>query len=203
MAEPGRIDALLLTHGHADAIGGLAGLRRLGVDALPTYGSPETIEAARRRFRRLDHLDLVRFGPGDVARIGSWTVSCREVPHALRADRYPTLAWRMTSEGRTLVYASDVSEPTSPLRDLARGADLLVVDGATWGRRIFSHLRIDEDLERICGWDPDEILLTQIGSSAPPHDELEDVVAEICGRVAPAFDGLVRQIGGPRGHVNE
>ena len=190
----GQMDALVLTHGHADAIGGLAALGRLGFDGLPTYGMPATMHAARRRFRRLEHLDLVPFTPGDVARIGDWTLSCREVPHARRSDRFPTLAWRMTYRGTTLVYASDMAEPIPELRDLARGTALLVVDGATWERRIFSHLRIDEDLATICRWDVGEILLTQIGSSAPPHDDLESEVADICGRAAPAFDGLERSI---------
>ena len=83
----------------------------------------------------------------------------------------PTLAWRISRGDHTLVYASDVASPELRLACFARGAAVLVIDGATYGRRIFSHLRIDRDLPTICGWDVERILLTQIGRSVPPHEQ--------------------------------
>ena len=58
------------------------------------------------------------------------------------------------------------------LARFARGANLLVINGATYGRRIFTHLRIDDDLPSICECEVDRIFLTQIGRSAPPHEQL-------------------------------
>lgn len=112
------------------------------------------------------------------------------VPHARDPD-VPTLAWRIVDGPRRVVYASDVARPDRRLERFTRGADALIVDGATYRRRIFSHLRIDEDLPTICRWDVRQILLTQIGRSAPPHDKLRRVARRLCPRARPAYDGLV------------
>ncbi len=188
-----RCDAVVLTHGHSDAIGGLAALGRVRpADAAPVlvYALPATIAAAERRFAQLQHCDFRPFRPGDRARVGGWTLSCLKVPHASNPIRFPTVAWKLTNSGRRLVYASDVARLTSRLRKFSRGAGLLVLDGATYHRSIFSHLRIDEHVPQVCRWPVDRILLTQIGRSAPPHDELALVVSELCERAAPAYDGL-------------
>lgn len=66
----------------------------------------------------------------------------------------------------------------------------MVVDGATYERRIFSHLRIDDDLPEICRWPVERIYLTQIGKSAPEHEELATLVSRLCPRALPAHDGL-------------
>jgi hypothetical protein len=65
-----------------------------------------------------------------------------------------------------LVYASDVAAVEPPLARLARGAQLLVIDGAMWRRRLFSHLTIDRELPALCRWQVDRILVTQIGRTA-------------------------------------
>lgn len=108
-----------------------------------------------------------------------------------REPHFPTYAWRLRARGITLVYASDVARLTPELEAFSGGSTVLVVDGATWRRRIFTHLRIDDDLPRVCEWDSDRIFLTQIGRSAPPHRELARAVAQICARARPAYDGLV------------
>lgn len=54
----------------------------------------------------------------------------------------------------------------------------------------FSHLRIDEDLPVICGWEVDRIWLTQVGRSVPPHEQLVGAIGDLCARAAPAYDGL-------------
>lgn len=100
------------------------------------------------------------------------------------------MAWRIDDEQVAVVYASDVAGPVGALRSLCDGAHALIVDGATWGRRIFTHLRIDEDLPAICTWDVGNIWLTQIGRTVPPHEQLAEAVARICARAAPAYDGL-------------
>lgn len=192
-------DAVLLTHGHSDAIGGLSALHRWGGERpnpIPVYATSETISAVRRRFAKLDHCEFRSFPARSRARIGRWTVTCREVPHAKEPARFPTVAWKMTQSGVTLVYASDVASPVQDLRRFAGDADLLVIDGATYRRRIFSHLRIDEDLPVICGWPVERILLTQIGRSAPAQEVLTGLVSDLCDRASPAYDGLEVALGG-------
>jgi hypothetical protein len=106
--------------------------------------------ARRARPRRLERCRLRPAEPGRRVRIRRWSATPLEVPHA--GGGFPTVAWRMSGHGRRLVYASDVATLTAELARFARGVDHLVLDGATWRRRIFTHLRIDEDLPHACGW---------------------------------------------------
>ena len=190
-------DAILLTHAHRDAMGGIAALGRWMNDPntpLPLYATEKSIDIVRDRFSGVGHCDFRVFEPGDRLRVGDWTVSCHDVPHAANADRFPTVGWKLTVTGHRVVYAPDVASPTPGLREFARHAGLLIIDGATCGRRIFTHLRIEEDLPAICGWPVERILLTQIGRSCPPHSELGELVERICERAAPAHDGMVARI---------
>jgi phosphoribosyl 1,2-cyclic phosphodiesterase len=187
------IDAVLLTHGHRDASGGMAKLgawcRRRRAAPVAVYASDATIAVVRDRFARLDHCRLIAVHEAEPVRIGSWSALALEVPHA-RAPRYRTFAWKLRRRGRTVVYASDVAGLTDRLQRFCRGADLLVVDAAMWRRQIFSHLTIDEALPELCRWEVEHIVLTQIGRLLPPHELLEDEVARRCARARPAYDGL-------------
>lgn len=189
-----RIDAVLLTHGHRDAIGGMAQLRRWWLEhaaprPIDVYLSAETHRVLEARFARLDHCRPVVAAPGRRLRLGPWRVDCREVPHA-RERRFATVAWRLASPKRRVVYASDVARLTEGLRRFSRDASLLILDGAMWHRRLFSHVTIDEALPRVCGWPVGSIVLTQIGRSAPRHEALDAEVAALCPRARPAYDGM-------------
>jgi ribonuclease BN (tRNA processing enzyme) len=83
------------------------------------------------------------------------------------------------------VYASDVARLTTGLRRFCDGAALLVIDAALWRRRIFSHLAIDEALPELCRWRVERILLTHIGRTAPPQEQLARAVAKLCPRAQP------------------
>jgi len=189
----GRLDAVLLTHGHRDACGGLASLRRWlrerSMDRVPIYASEQTVAVVRRRFRRLDHCEFVAVDAHQRVRSGPLTMTAVAVPHA-REQHIPTYAWRLTTKRGSLVYASDVARLTAELRRFARGAAILVIDGAMWGRPLFSHLTIDRELPRLCDWAVEGILLTQIGRTAPPHEELRGEARRLCPRALPAYDGL-------------
>jgi ribonuclease BN (tRNA processing enzyme) len=150
--EIGALDAVLITHAHRDACGGIAALRKWwsvrASDPLPVYASPQTIAALRARLRRLDHCACVPTGEGQRRRFASVAFTALTVPHA-RERRYPTYAWRISARQSTIVYASDVARLTPRLRRLSRRANLLVIDGAMWRRRLFSHLTIDAELPAV------------------------------------------------------
>jgi hypothetical protein len=116
------------------------------------------------------------------------------VPHA-RQERYRTYAWRIDSARSALVYASDVGQLEAELERLCQGAELLILDGAMWHRSLFSHLRIDRDLPIACSWTVKRILLTQIGRTAPPHQQLQRELRRICPKAAAAWDGLELRLG--------
>ena len=191
---PGSLDAVLLTHAHRDACGGLPTLREWHErgtrdGSVPVYASTATIAAVRRRLRGVEQGEFVAVRPRQRRRIGALTVTALTVPHA-RERWAPTFAWRLAAGGRRLVYASDVARLTPELRRFAEEATLLVIDGAMWGRQLFSHLTIDRELPKLCAWRVKRILLTQIGSTAPRHERFAQEVSALCPRAAPAYDGL-------------
>lgn len=187
-------DGVLLTHAHRDASGGIPVLDRMAAAAgrrIRVLCAPATAHAVRHRrgVGRLENLVLDETAAGQRRRLGGLGVVAAEVPHS-HDPRFPTYAWRVTAHRRRLVYASDVAALTDALRDLSSGADVLVLDGAMYGRSIFTHLRIDQALPRVCGWDVDRILLTQLGRTVPPHEEARRLVADLCARATVAHDGM-------------
>jgi phosphoribosyl 1,2-cyclic phosphodiesterase len=188
------IDAILLTHGHRDAIGGLPALRRWwlerdGSHPIDVFLSDATAAIIRTRYRRLEHCRLHIAAAGRSRRIGALSVSPIVVPHA-RDPRFITYAWRVSAGPRSLVYASDIACLTPELEAFCAGATVLVLDGAMWRRRLFSHLTIDQALPTACSWAVDSIILTQIGRTAPPHHHLQRQLAALCPKARAAHDGL-------------
>ena len=193
-----RIDAVALTHAHPDAIGGLPQLRRWWLanrapEPIAVFLSEATAHVIRTRYRRLDHCRLRVTAPGDIRHAGPLALSCVTVPHA-QHPRFPTYAWRVSAGARSIVYASDVAHLTPELKRFSAGATILVLDGAMWHRRLFSHLTIDETLPIACSWAVSSIILTQIGGSAPPHAQLQREVAVLCSKARAAHDGLLVRI---------
>lgn len=187
------IDAILLTHAHRDACGGIAQLRKWRrartAAPIPVYASVETIATLRRRYAMLDHCHFVAVRDGERHRLGRFTITALTVPHALD-QRHPTFVWRLRAGPIAIVYASDMARLTFGLRHFCRGAGLLAIDASVWRRRIPSHLTIDETLPELCDWPVEQILLTHIGKTVPPHERLEREVARLCPRARPAFDGM-------------
>ncbi len=134
-----RLDAVLLTHAHRDASGGIPSLRgwlRARHRArLEVLASRATITRLRERYARLEHCEFVPVDSEQTEQVGGWRATPLEVPHA-HHDRFPTYAWRLTEPGTAFVYASDVAELTAELRRFSQGANVLVIDGAMYGRSI-------------------------------------------------------------------
>lgn len=186
------VDLVLVTHAHRDASGGLPALDRFaaqGAAAIPVLASPSAIALFQRRRRPPARLRFVAVAPGEVHRFGRWRIRAQTVPHATD-PRFVTYAWKLSSGGFTLVYASDVARLEAALERFCRGAELLVLDGAMWSSAMPWHLTIDRELPRLCRWRVERILLTQIGRTAPPHAELTKKVARLCPRARPAWDGM-------------
>jgi hypothetical protein len=92
------------------------------------------------------------------------------------------------------VCASLVACLTPELERFCAGATVVVLDGAMWRRRLFSHLTIDAALPTACSWSVESIVLAQIGRCAPSHKELQHLVAGLCPKARAAYDGPVLTI---------
>jgi ribonuclease Z len=133
------IEAVILTHRHADHVYGLPmliqGLWLADRESqLPMYGPPETLELAqdllelfglaeREGMFRLDWRPLSLGGQRSVLKVGNIEVCCTPVVHG----DVQTVALRFedTTTGRAIVYSAD-TEPCPALIQLAIGARLLI-----------------------------------------------------------------------------
>ena len=135
-----RIDGILMTHVHRDAVGGLQQLHRWWLrhgdqDPIDLFLNEATAEVVRSRYKRLDDCRLHLMPASRRLGLGAFTICAIAVPHP-RESRFETQAWRFCCEDRSLVYASDVAYLTPELEHFCAGATVLILDGAMSRRRL-------------------------------------------------------------------
>lgn len=137
-ARLGRIDAVFLTHTHADHLHGIDDLRgftRLSRAMLPLYAQKHDVEFVRQHFDYIfsdgdfrlgwgiPRLDL-RVLDGSAVEVGD--VSVQPVP--LRHGRGAAMGYRI---GR-LAYLTDCSRIPEASYPLLHDLDVLIIDGLRW-----------------------------------------------------------------------
>lgn len=189
-----KIAAVLLTHAHRDASGGMAQLATWWQarywDKLPIYALPETLGVVRRRFKRLDFAQLVPFSNQQDLKVAGLTVVPFRVRHSLTAG-FPTVGFSFHLDGKNiLTYVSDVGRWNLPAQRLMSKAKCLVIDGAMWDKKMAAHQAILKVLPRICVWGNERIIFTQVGKTVPRFAEANRVVKKQCSKAELAYDGM-------------
>ncbi len=127
-----RVDAICLTHHHADHVAGLDDVRRfnwLRGGPIAVYGNAETIRGVRAMFPYAfrDDPDYPSSKPDLHPQVvdGPFEVCGREViPVPLLHGRMPVLGYRIGG----IAYCTDCSEIPPASREMLRGLDVLVLD---------------------------------------------------------------------------
>lgn len=186
-----RVDAVLVTHLHADHILGLDDLRvfteRDGTK-MPIYGSAESLEAIRRmfpyactetpRWPGLPSFELHVIEPDGELAIGEFTARVMPVPHG-----------RMTVFGflfgRDLAYVTDCNAVSPGIVESIRGVTVLVLD-ALRHRPHPTHLTVEQALAVARQVGAKLTLLTHLCHELD-HQKTED---SLPADVRVAYDGL-------------
>ena len=192
-----RVDAVWITHPHADHLHGVDDLRifttRLRM-RIPTYVSAEHQEEIRGRFpyifndfvpppgttKPLIHLEA--FQAGEPLEILGDEFTAVALPHGPMT----TYGFRV---GR-LGYVTDAKELTPQALELLAGVDTLVLNALWWGNPHPTHFNVEEALEAARAVGARRTYLVHL-THRLRHSELE---AALPRGVAPAYDGLTVEI---------
>lgn len=190
-AKLDRLDALLITHCHADHVFGLDDIRPLNFrhGPVPLYASAATWQQLRRVFYYIFEREQVG---GGLPQITPHTIEedfeaagLHITPLPLIHGRGEVTGFRFSDGRRALAFITDCNEiPAVSLAKL-RDLDLLIIDALRYTPHP-THLHLEKTLAYIAELQPRRALLTHMG-----HDfKHADLHATLPAGVEPAYDGL-------------
>jgi phosphoribosyl 1,2-cyclic phosphate phosphodiesterase len=194
-----QIDTFILTHSHADHILGMDDLRRFcdlnGGVALPVYSSEDGLQRVREiyPYAIIDQPKVkgypafnLRPMPG-VLKLPGGTVESVYLPHG--PIQVLGLVFTESETGKKLAYYTDCKEVTREARELAEGADVLVLDGLRPNPHP-SHMTIGEATEAAIEIGASQSFLTHMTYQV----DQETTEAGLPENVRLAYDGLRVQL---------
>lgn len=190
-----QLDLFILTHGHTDHITGMDDLRRfcdlLGGEGLPVYSTADGIARVlaiypyaimeRPVVKGYPAFKLKELPP--LLELPQGTIQSTLLPHG--GINTLGLIFTERSSGKKFAYYTDCKRVPREAVELARGADLVVLDGLRPLPHP-SHLSIPEAIDVAREIAAPHTLLTHL-THLNDHAEL---VAELPAGIEPAYDGL-------------
>jgi phosphoribosyl 1,2-cyclic phosphate phosphodiesterase len=182
-----RIDAVLFTHTHADHVNGIDDLRPFNMasgEAIPIFGSSETLAVIRRNFGYIFDRTL---GPGYRPQLVTREVDGPFTLFGLTVEPLPLLHGSGRSLGYRFgpfAYLTDCSEIPPETEEHLKGLEALLIDGLRF-RPHRTHFNIPQALAAAARLRPHRTLLTHLS-----HDVDHDRHSSILPAGAEfAFDG--------------
>jgi phosphoribosyl 1,2-cyclic phosphate phosphodiesterase len=198
-----RLDAVFLTHAHADHLHGLDDLRPLTREKpLPVYGNRATLGEVAERFSYA-FKETQRGGGKPRLTLAEAEApvslgSLRFTPLPVKHGRLDILGWRIDEAGTqtAAVYLTDISEIPPAARETAGQPEILIIDGLRT-RPHETHLSFEQALTEAVNLGARRVFLTHIC-----HDYTHRAINKYCRTfiktrrlsgisMEAAWDGLV------------
>jgi phosphoribosyl 1,2-cyclic phosphate phosphodiesterase len=205
-----KIDAVLITHPHFDAYGGIKQLNNWLKSPIPLYCQRQAWQIIKKGFKNLPNLKFNKIKPYKNFTINNFppkanppasrgvplaeTILPLSVRHSIiNEKKFPTLAFKI----KNLIYCSDVKKiPAKSLKHFKNIPNLILDAAMYFNKQIFSHLNIQDAILLANKLKVKKLYLTQIGHSYPPFElaqkEIQKFVRQnkIKTKIFLAFDGL-------------
>jgi len=190
-----KIEAVLITHAHKDAIDGLREIEKYAAETpLPVYSLPHTIDLIKKAIAKTDHLDFHKVNPYENIKVAGLSATPFPVEHSVLQPKFdPTVSWKVGS----MVYAEDVDEDfflsakANRLKDAMKKAKVVFLDGAMCKGRLKGHINIWNVVSHLKNYGIDNIYWIQVGRSCPLHEELEKQLSHYAPPTFKvAYDGM-------------
>ena len=189
-AEVGDLDALVVTHDHADHCHGIDELRPIAQRRkapVPLHARPYVIERLRDRFGYAFagsgfYAAVVEpFAAEEALSFGDARIRFVDQPHG----SITSLGLEIAENGSRAVYAIDFSQMTDEMAALYQGADVMICD-CLQRRPHPTHAYLDGVLEWARELSIGQVYLTHMNNSM----DYRTLLSELPDWAAPAHDGL-------------
>lgn len=187
-----RVDAVFLTHPHADHIFGFDDVRRFSdiqKTHIPVYGSPETMRQMRTKF---DYVDKASHSFGGVPRVlfmdQTEPVEVGDVlvtPLPVRHGKDLVFGFRIDGDGKRLAYIPDCNAIPGKTFQRLENLDAMILDGLR-PQKHPTHFSIGESVEMLGKIGAKQSFITHLTHNSD-HHELQ---AQLGEAVTVPWDGL-------------
>jgi phosphoribosyl 1,2-cyclic phosphate phosphodiesterase len=187
-----RVDAVFLTHPHADHIFGFDDVRRFSTlqnQHIPVYGSPETIRQMHQKF---DYVDKPSYGFKSVPRVCFTKLiepvsigAARVTPLPVQHGPDTIYGFLAEGDGRRIGYIPDCNCIPAETMPLLINLDVMILDGLR-PQPHPTHFNIDQSVELLQKIGAKKSYITHLTHDSE-HVELQARLGDV---VTVPFDGL-------------